>query len=137
MYFHRKYETPQFCSSQNEGGGYGFRLFPPPYFRGHKQHLVSELSKKARFVALAVIRVFKIAIRQVVENDIYIHDLYLNFKNSCESRIYFCSVSVSFCITVAVWTQKKFFPLLTRPQGSQGCQKITFFFTNETVFLLR
>ena len=30
--------------------------------------------------------------------------------------------------TVAVWTQKKFFPLLIRPQGSQGCQKITFFF---------
>ena len=32
------------------------------------------------------------------------------------------------CGTVAVWTQKKFFPLLIRPQGSQGCQKITFFF---------
>ena len=40
-------------------------------------------------------------------------------------------------ITVAVWTQKKFFPLLTRPQGCHGCQKITLFFTNETVFLLR
>ena len=40
--------------------------------------------------------------------------------------------------TVAVWTQKNFFPLLTRPQGSQGCQKITFFFsTNKTVVLLR
>ena len=30
-------------------------------------------------------------------------------------------------ITVAVWTQKPFTPLLTRPQGSQGCQKIRFF----------
>ena len=30
--------------------------------------------------------------------------------------------------TVAVWTPKKFFPLLTRPQGSQGCQKFRFFF---------
>ena len=39
--------------------------------------------------------------------------------------------------TVAVWTPKKFFPLLIHPQGSQGCQKITFFFTNESVFLLR
>ena len=29
--------------------------------------------------------------------------------------------------TVAVWTPQKFFPLLIRPQGSQGCQKITFF----------
>ena len=32
--------------------------------------------------------------------------------------------------TVAVWTQKNFFPLLTRPQGSQGSQgrqKIIFF----------
>ena len=27
-------------------------------------------------------------------------------------------------ITVAVWTQKNFFPLLTRPQGSQGCQNV-------------
>ena len=26
--------------------------------------------------------------------------------------------------TLAVWTPKEFFPLLTRPQGSQGCQKI-------------
>ena len=39
--------------------------------------------------------------------------------------------------TVAVWTIKKFFPLLIRPQGSQGYKKITFFFTNETVFPLR
>ena len=40
--------------------------------------------------------------------------------------------------TLAVWTPKTFFPLLTRPQGCQGCQKITFFFsTNESVFLLR
>jgi hypothetical protein len=31
--------------------------------------------------------------------------------------------------TVAVWTRKKFLPLLIRPQGSQGCQKITFFFS--------
>ena len=30
--------------------------------------------------------------------------------------------------TVAVWTPKIFFPLLIRPQGSQGCQKIIFFF---------
>ena len=30
--------------------------------------------------------------------------------------------------TVAVWTQKKFFPPLIFPQGSQGCQKIIFFF---------
>ena len=28
---------------------------------------------------------------------------------------------------VAVWTPKNFFPLLICPQGSQGCQKITFF----------
>ena len=28
----------------------GFHLMPPPFFRGHKQHLVTELSKKARFV---------------------------------------------------------------------------------------
>ena len=27
-------------------------------------------------------------------------------------------------VTVAVWTQKTFFPLLIRPQGSQGCQKM-------------
>ena len=40
-------------------------------------------------------------------------------------------------ITVAVWTPKKFFPLLTRPQGSQGCQKIRFFSTNKTVEYLR
>ena len=26
--------------------------------------------------------------------------------------------------TVAVWTQKAFFPLLIRPQGPQGCQKM-------------
>ena len=31
---------------------------------------------------------------------------------------------------------KKFFPLLTRPQGSQGCQKIRFFLTNNTVEFL-
>ena len=37
-------------------------------------------------------------------------------------------------ITVAVWTQKNFFPLLTRPQGSQGCQKITFFFLQMKLF---
>ena len=36
--------------------------------------------------------------------------------------------------TVAVWTQKKFFPLLTRPQGSQGCQKITFYFLKMKLF---
>ena len=30
--------------------------------------------------------------------------------------------------TVAVWTQKPFTPLLTRPQGSQGCQKIRIYF---------
>merc|ERR1711894_186429 len=36
--------------------------------------------------------------------------------------------------TVAVWTGKKFFPLLIRPQGSQGCQKITFFFSQMKVF---
>ena len=35
---------------------------------------------------------------------------------------------------VAVWTQKTFFPLLIRPQGSQGCQKITFFFLQMKVF---
>jgi hypothetical protein len=28
---------------------------------------------------------------------------------------------------VAVWTQKPFTPLLTRPQDSQGCQKIRIF----------
>ena len=33
------------------------------------------------------------------------------------------------CIfTVAVWTQNPFTPLLTRPQGSQGCQKIRIIF---------
>ena len=30
--------------------------------------------------------------------------------------------------TVVVWTQKQFTPLLTRPQGSQGCQKIRIYF---------
>ena len=39
--------------------------------------------------------------------------------------------------TVAVWTQKIFYSLLTRPQGSQGCQKMIFFSTNDTIFLLR
>ena len=37
-------------------------------------------------------------------------------------------------VTVAVWTPKKFFPLLTRPQGSQGCQKIRFFFLQMKMF---
>ena len=36
--------------------------------------------------------------------------------------------------TVAVWTQKNFFLLLTRPQGSQGCQKITFIFLQMKLF---
>ena len=36
--------------------------------------------------------------------------------------------------TVAVWFQKKFFPLLTGPQGSQGCQKNTFFFSQMKLF---
>ena len=39
--------------------------------------------------------------------------------------------------TVAVWTPKTFFPLLTRPQGSQGsqgCQKIRFFFLQMKMF---
>ena len=31
-------------------------------------------------------------------------------------------------ITVAVWTPKNFFSLLIHPQGSKGCQKITFLF---------
>ena len=45
---------------------------------------------------------------------------------------------VTIICTVAVWTQKKFFSLLMRLQGSQGCQKIlSILFTNETVFLLR
>jgi hypothetical protein len=35
---------------------------------------------------------------------------------------------------VAVWTQKKFLPLLICPQGYQGCQKITFFFSQTKVF---
>ena len=39
--------------------------------------------------------------------------------------------------TVALWTQKPFTLLLMRPQGSQGCQKIRFFFTNKTVEFLR
>ena len=38
------------------------------------------------------------------------------------------------CCTVAVWTQKTFFPLLIHPQGSQGCQKITFFFLQMKLF---
>ena len=36
-------------------------------------------------------------------------------------------VKTKFCVqksTVAVWTQKQFIPLLTHPQGSQGCQKM-------------
>ena len=37
-------------------------------------------------------------------------------------------------VTVAVWTQKNFFPLLIRPQGSQGCQKSTFFFQKWNCF---
>ena len=37
-------------------------------------------------------------------------------------------------LTVAVWTQKTFFPLLIRPQGSQGCQKFTFFYLQMKVF---
>ena len=41
--------------------------------------------------------------------------------------VFFCLFVVSL-FTLAVWTPKNFFPLLTRPQGSQGCQKITFFF---------
>ena len=36
--------------------------------------------------------------------------------------------------TVAVWTPKNFFPLLIRPQGSQGCQKITFYFLQMKLF---
>ena len=39
--------------------------------------------------------------------------------------------------TVAVWTQKNLFPLLTRPQGSQGsqgCQKIPFVFLQMKLF---
>ena len=42
------------------------------------------------------------------------------------SRKYICKY-VGFTNTLAVWTPKTFFPLLTRPQGSQGCQKIRFF----------
>ena len=38
--------------------------------------------------------------------------------------------------TVAVWTPKKFFPLLICPQGSQWCQKITFFFSQMKLFSL-
>ena len=37
--------------------------------------------------------------------------------------------------TVAVWTPQKFFPLLIHPQGSQGCQKITFLFYKWKCFL--
>ena len=44
----------------------------------------------------------------------------------------YCSWSIGG--TVAVWTQKKIFPLLIRPQGSQGCQKITFFFLQMKMF---
>ena len=36
--------------------------------------------------------------------------------------------------TVAVWTKKNFFPLLTHPQESQGCQKITIFFSKMKLF---
>ena len=36
--------------------------------------------------------------------------------------------------TLAVWTPKNFFPLLMRPQGSQGCQKITFIFLQMKLF---
>ena len=105
MYFYRKYETPQFCSSKNEGGGYGFRLFPPPYFRGHKQHLVSELSKKARFVAQAVIKVFKIAIRQAVENAIYKHNLYvLEFQKLMRvQNIFFQRVCFFLYVSIYQW----------------------------------
>ena len=37
---------------------------------------------------------------------------------------------------MAVWTSKNFFPLLIRPQGSQGCQKITFYFLQKKLFSL-
>merc|ERR1712051_820895 len=43
-------------------------------------------------------------------------------------------ICVSLFDTLAVWTPQKFFPLLTRPQGSQGCQKITFFFLQMKLF---
>ena len=49
------------------------------------------------------------------------------------SRKYICKY-VGFTNTLAVWTPKTFFPLLTRPQGSQGCQKIRFFFLQMKMF---
>ena len=57
----------------------------------------------------------------------YCHDLGQSERNIFD---------FSLCVTVAaVWTEKQFIPLLTRPQGSQGCQKIRIFFTNKTVKL--
>ena len=42
----------------------------------------------------------------------------------------FCHSLTHFSVepnTVAIWTQNQFTPLLIRPQGSQGCQKIMIF----------
>ena len=56
---------------------------------------------------------------------LHVHILqYFKFSCGCFWRQLF----LSFFTTVAVWTPKNFFPLLIRPQGSQGCQKITFFY---------
>ena len=55
-------------------------------------------------------------------------------KSSCSSCVYAVWSIARYIVTVAVWTQKNFFPLLTRHQGSQGCQKITFYFLQMKLF---
>ena len=62
--------------------------------------------------------------------------LFTKFLPHCVLKDY-SSPLVQWCyVTVAVWTIKKFFPLLIRPQGSQGCQKIKFFFSKMKLFSL-
>ena len=62
---------------------------------------------------------------------------YLELKHNCSSNLRTIALKPTHT-TVAVWTQKQFTPLLTRPQGSQGCQKIRiFFFTKKSDELLR
>ena len=50
------------------------------------------------------------------------------------SFIYFSVTCLTMAFTQWLFGLKKFFPLLTRPQGSQGCQKITFFFLQMKLF---
>ena len=59
---------------------------------------------------------------------------YFQFLSTSFENITNFSYPPSNIFTVAVWTQKTFFPLLIRPQESKGCQKITFFFSQMKVF---